>query len=151
MDRQFHSPERLAEMKWQLTKACIDLAIRDAVFETGTDRCFHGSPSSGYWFALDHSRSVPHQPHLVPEDLRPAMVHYRLPPVTRNRTSVEPAVLEDYLGNPVRTFDPWGAGGDAGFQLQGLYASWVEEVEHAFMGGDQLPEERRPSLLAVGR
>jgi hypothetical protein len=140
MDRQFHPAEGFATMKWELTRACIDLAIRDAVFETGTDRCFHGSPSSGYWFALDHSRDVPHQPDLVPEELRSAMVHYRLPPVTRNRASVEPAVMEDYLGDPVRTFDPWGAGHGGGFHPQGLYASWVEEVERAFA---DLGERRR--------
>jgi hypothetical protein len=151
MDWQDYTPDRLAEMKWQLTNACIDLAIRDAVFETGTDRCFHGSPSSGYWFSLDHARSDPHQPHLVPKDLRPAMVHYRLPPVTRNRASVEPAVLEDYLGDPVRTFDPWGAGGGGGCHPQGLYAWWVEEVERAFTGRNQLPDVRRRGLLAVGR
>ena len=142
MERHDHTPNELAEMKWALIKGCIDLAIRDAVLETGTDRCFHGSPDSGYWFALDHSRSVPHQPDLVPEDLRPAMVHYRLPPVTRNRASVEPAVLEDYLGEAVRTFDPWGAGDRGGFLPQGLYASWVEEVERAFTDWDNLPDER---------
>ena len=142
MDRQDHTPEALAETKWALVKSCIDLAIRDAVLETGTDRCFQGSPDSGYWFALDHARSVPHQPNLVPEDLRPAMVHYRLPPVTRNRASVEPAVLEDYLGDPVRTYDPWGAVDGRGFDPQGLYASWVEEVERAFMDWDELPVER---------
>ena len=98
--RQPITPDELAERKWALTKACIDLAIRDAVLETGTDRCLHGSPDSGYWFALDHARDVPHQPDLVPEDLRPAMVHYRLPPVTRSRASAEPAVMEDYLGDP---------------------------------------------------
>jgi hypothetical protein len=142
MPRQFDTPEGLAAMKWELTRACIDLAIRDAVLETGTDRCLYGSPESGYWFALDHGRSAPHQPDLVPEDLRSAMVHYRLPPVTRNRASVEPAVLEDYLGDPVRTFDPWGASDGGGFRLQGLYASWVDTVEHAFSGSAKPPDER---------
>jgi hypothetical protein len=144
MDGQDHTPDELAEMKWTLTKACIDLAIRDAVLETGTDRCLHGSPDSGYWFALDHARSVPHRPDLVPEDLRPAMVHYRLPPVTRSRTSAEPAVVEDYLGDPVRTFDPWGAGEGDCFHLQGLYASWVEEVERAFTDWDEPPVDPGP-------
>jgi hypothetical protein len=142
MHRQDHGPDGLAAMKWALTKACIDLAIRDAVLETGTDRCLHGSPDSGYWFTLHHARTVPHQPSLVPEHLRPAMVHYRLPPVTRNRASVEPAVLEDYLGDPMCTFDPWGAGHGEGFHLQGLYAFWVEEVEHAFEPLDNFLDER---------
>ena len=144
MDRTFYPAERLDQMKWELTRSCIDLAIRDAVLETGTDRCLYGSPESGYWFALDHARNVPHQPDLVPEELRAVMVHYRLPPVTRNRTSVEPAVMENYLGDPVRTFDPWGAGEGAGFQLQGLYASWVAEVDNAFTNWGLLAEERLP-------
>jgi len=142
MSRHLYTPREFATMKWELTKACIDLALRDAVFETGKDRCFHGSPNSGYWFALDHSRNAPHQPDLVPLDQRWAMVHYRLPPVARNRASVEPAVMEDYLGDKVRTFDPWGAAEPGVFPLQGLYASWVEEVEHAFVDWDKLPDER---------
>ncbi len=144
MDRQTYTPDGVAKMKWELTKACIDLAVRDAVLETGTDRCLHGSPESGYWFALDHARSDPHQADLVPEDLRPIMVHYRLPPVTPNRASVEPAVLEDYLGDPLRTFDPWAAGDGDGWLPQGLYASWAETVEHAFNDWDRLPDERQP-------
>ena len=142
MDPQPSPPERLAQMKWELTKSCIDLAIRDAVLETGTDRCLYGSPDSGYWFALDHARDVPHQPDLVPEELREVMVHYRLPPVTKNRVCVEPAVMENYLGDPVRSFDPWGAGEGGGFQLQGLYASWVAEVDHAFTNWGNLADER---------
>ena len=145
-------PERRAFDKWELAKACIDLAIRDAVLETGTDRCFHGSPESGYWFALDHSRRIPHQPDLVPVHLRPAMVHYRLPPVTRNRRSVEPAVLEDYLGDPVRSFDPWGTGTRRrGLHPQGLYASWVDEIERAFSLDEPQASEVRQVGARVGR
>jgi hypothetical protein len=144
-------PEQRAFDKWELTKACIDLAIRDAVLETGTDRCFHGSPESGYWFALDHSRRIPHQPDLVPEHLRLAMVHYRLPPVTRNRRSVEPAVLEDYLGDPVRSFDPWGTSDGVGFDPQGLYASWVDEIERAFSWDEPPASEVRRLGARVGR
>ena len=142
MDRHSYTPEGFAEMKWELTKACIDRAIKDAVFATGPDRCFHGSPDSGYWFALDHARGVPHQPDLVPEDLRPAMGHYRLPAITRGRASVEPAVLGDYLGDPTQTFDPWGAGGGEGFHPQGLYATWADGVDQVFESWDQMPDER---------
>ena len=132
MDPRLHAPDELATSQWELVKACIDLAIRDAVLESGTNRCFHGSPSSGYWFALDHARSDPHQPDLVPDDRRAAMVHYRLPPITPNRRCLEPAALENHLGDQVEVFDPWGEYGGDGFELQGLYAAWVDAVEHAF-------------------
>ena len=135
-------------MKWDLTRACIDRAVKEAVFGTGsspgsgTNRCFSGNLDSGYWFSLDHDRDLPHQPEIIPEADRPAMRHYTLPPVTRDRASVEPGVVLDYRGEPEQTFDPWGGGAGSGFHLQGLYAHFAEGVDHVFEGWDQLPDER---------
>ncbi|NYJ03401.1 hypothetical protein HNR19_004099 [Nocardioides thalensis] len=140
--RHPYTPEGFDAMTWELACAAIDRAIKDAVRAATSDPCFHGSPEQGYWFALDHARDVPHQPDLVPEDLRPAMVHYRLPPVTRARASTTPAVVEDYRGDPVHTFDPWGAPSGAGFHPQGFYARWADAIEEAFTDWDRLPDER---------